>query len=176
MDFGANLETSVIQQAVQFLFAQAGEVLSAWRRRRRDPSASEPTRLEPPPTISVGEAIAPIPPPDQLTEDTLAELREAMEPVIAGRVDAADPAVLAAINELRKVLEAILGSPITLRGEEPRTIRVEDVKVRVREAQGTITGVLAALNQVVGSLEIRDVKVSADRVGKGAKITGVELT
>jgi hypothetical protein len=39
---------SALSEGVKFLYAQAGEFLSAWRARRREPEAPAPVALEPP--------------------------------------------------------------------------------------------------------------------------------
>jgi hypothetical protein len=43
-----------LEQGVRFLYEQAGEVLTAWRARRRDPAAPGPALLPPPADVTVG--------------------------------------------------------------------------------------------------------------------------
>jgi hypothetical protein len=176
MDFGATLESTVLQQAVQFLFAQAGEILSAWRKRRKDPAAPEPTILETPPGVTVGTGQTPRLPADRDVEDALHELRESLEPVVRGEIDPGSPEARAAADELRRTLEAVLGAPITIGSEDQRTVTVEDVKLRIADVQGDVAGVRAALDKLAGQLHIKNVQVDADSTAAGSRITGADLS
>lgn len=171
------LGTTVLVEGVTFLYAQAGEVLSAWREQRKDPQAPPPKILPPPAQVTVGPQQPPQPvadPTDRSMEDAIAELREIIEPVQAGNADPTSEAARKAAGTLRAYLEQILGASITLTGEQPRTLTIRDINVVARDTQGSVRGLRADLDKLRGDTTIE--RVSVDATGTKQDVTGVDLT
>jgi len=176
MDPLTEAATAALVQGVKFLYQQAAEVLSAWRARRRDRQAPPPNVVEPPGAVQVGR-MQPLPDPTSPEmADTLQELKDLVEPIMDGEVDPEAPAARQAVARLRELLEVIVGSPITLAGEPPRTVDVSDVDVVVQRVAGQVAGVRADLAKLQGPAFIRNVRVHADDVDSGGAVTGVDLT
>ena len=163
----------VLKEGVKFLYAQAGEVLRAWRKRKQDPKSPPPTVLKPPDEVSVGRP-DPLPNPvnDEML-DSLQELKDAAEAVKDGAVDADSSEARAVIANLRELLEASLRAPITLKGEAPRSVDIRDIEVTVKTVEGRVRAVTARLDKLRGNIE--HVRVRADDVKKGGDVSGVEL-
>ena len=160
-------------EGVRFLYQQAAEFLTAWRGRRRGADGAAPRALPAPAGVTVGPASPLADPPDDAVEDTLAELRDMLEDIVAGRMSMNDQAALTVIGDTRALLEALLRAPITLAGETGRPATIAGVKVIAQDVEGRVTGVRANFENV---REVRDVHVQADKVHKDAEVTGVDGT
>jgi hypothetical protein len=168
--------STALVEGVKFLYQQAGEVLRSWRERRRDRDAAPPAVLEPPAAVQLGQAAPLADPPSLELMDTLQELKDLVEPIKDGAGDVEAPAVRTAVANLRDLLEVALQSPITLAGEQPRTVEVSDVDVVARRVAGQVRGVRADLERLQGPASIRRVRVRTDDIDEGGEVTGVDLT
>src|SRR6266496_3240706 len=122
----ATLATTVVVEGVKFLYKEASEVLSAWRKRRQDKNSPPPKVIESPKEVTVGNA-RPLPDPaDQRMEDMLQELKDLAEQVKEGQIDPDSPEARTVLAGLRELLEVVLQAPITFAGEAPRTLRIAD--------------------------------------------------
>jgi hypothetical protein len=164
-----------LTEGVKFLYAQAGELLSAWRQRRRDASAPPPNVLETPETVTLQGARPPHEPPSRELEDTLQDLYELVQPIARGDLDPTAPDSRRVIANLRDLLEVALHAPITFAGEAQRTLDVSDVEVTVKRVAGSVTGLRAKLNDLTAA-SIHGVNVRAEDVEEGGTVTGVELS
>lgn len=171
----ATLATTVVVEGVKFLYKEAGEVLSAWRKRRQDKNAAPPKVLEPPKEITMGNARPLADPENQRMEDTLQELKYFAEQIKDGQIDPNSQEARVITGNLRELLEVILQAPITFAGEAPRTLRIGDINTTVQQVSGRVAGVRASLDKLQGSAEIRNVEVKAGDVQSGGDVTGVDL-
>ena len=163
----AGAAAGVIVEGAKFLYQQAGEILTAWRAKRRGEPAAPPKVLPAPEGVTVGPA-DPVPEaPNAEAIDTLQELKDLVEQIKDGTVDAQDPAAREAIAELRRVVEAALRAPVTFAGEQPRPGTISDLEVVTKEVAGEVTGVRTRLGQV------ERVRVETGDVKPGAKVYGV---
>ena len=118
-----------ITQGVRFLYEQAGEFLSAWRARRRDKDAGPARVLAIPAGVTVTGPQPVADPPGEDAFRVLEQLRDLVEPIQSGEIDIRSPAALAAIGQLRDVVEAALQAPVWFDGEPPRPLMVCDIRV-----------------------------------------------
>jgi hypothetical protein len=148
------VEGEAMRLGVQFLYAQASELLKQRKERKADTKAAEPAEL------------AQI---DAAALDQLATDMEALQQVLApyaegGRPISADDEHLArAVEGQRRVLERILGQDLTFQGETRDTV---SVRMDIDEVHGYVTGVTGT---PVGSADIR---MNIGSVGRGAVVTG----
>jgi hypothetical protein len=171
----SGVAAAVLTEGVAFLYQQAGEVLSAWRSRRRDPSVPPPRLIAPPSEVTVAHA-RPMPEPASAAAvDTLEQLRYLAEPIKDGVVDVESPAAREAIASLRDMIEAALQARISFAGELPRPLRIADVEVVAHRVSGRVTGLRADLAKLA-SAEIGGVRVQTDDVDRGGEVTGLDLT
>jgi hypothetical protein len=176
MDPLSTLTVVAITAGVKFLYGQAGEFLSAWRKRRQDKNAPPPRALEAPDGVTVSRP-RPLPdPPSEQTVQVLEELEKLVEPIQSGKIDATAPAARATVEQLRDVIEALLQTPVQLKGEPPRPLKVSGIRVVTEQAAGRVTGLRANLAKLPGGSEIRDVRVKTGDVLPGGEVTGVDLT
>jgi hypothetical protein len=172
----AGAAATALSEGVKFLYAQAGEFLRAWRERRREPNASAPVALASPPGVTVGDPHPVADAPSGEAIEMLQELKDLVEPIKDGAVPVDSPEARRTIAALRNFLESLLGAPITLEGEQPRTLEVSGVDVAVQRVAGNVAGVRAGMAKLRGQTEIRDVTVKAGDVEPGGGVTGVDLT
>ncbi len=164
--------TAALQEGVKFLYEQAGEVLRAWRARRRDPTAPPPVVVAAPAQVTVGSPHPGSSVPDPATVVTLEDLRADVERMATGELSVDDPGARTTIAALREVVEAALGAPITFVGEAPRSVRVTDVNVVVRDVRGRVAGVRLDTGQ---DADVRDVHVAAGNVEASGEVVGVQI-
>lgn len=176
MDPLTEAATAALVEGVKFLYQQAAEVLRAWRARRRDRQAPPPNVVELPGAVQVGRMQPLLDPTSPQMVDTLQELKDLVEPIKNGEVDPETPAARRAVARLRELLEVILGSPITLAGEPPRTLDVSDIDVVVQRVAGQVVGVRADLAKLQGPASIHTVRVHGGDVDDGGTVTGVNVT
>lgn len=174
MDLMAGVESAALVEGIKFLYEQAGEILKAWRERRRDSQAPPPGAIEPPVGVQV-ERVDPLPDPtDQAMVDTLQELKDLVEPIKNGQVNPDAAAAREAVARLRDLLEVIVCSPITFSGEPARAVEISVVEVVVERVSGQVLAVRANLGKLPG-LAIRKVRVETGDVEAGAEVTGIDL-
>jgi hypothetical protein len=166
-----------LEEGVKFLYEQAREFLTAWRARRKDPTAPAPVVVQVPEGVTMGPAQPRPEPPDDEAIETLQELKDAVERVKDGHVDVEDATARQAIADLRAMLEAALRAPITLAGETPRPVTISDIEVVTGDVSGRVTGVRARLDQLArAGGEVKDVRVQTGEVKAGAEVSGVDLS
>jgi hypothetical protein len=167
---------TALTEGVKFLYQQAGEVLSSWRQRRRNPDAPPPRVVEAPDAVTVPD---PRPLPEPVNEEmleTLQELKDLAEAIKDGAVDPGSPEARLTVASLRDLLEVALRSPITFEGEAPRTVDVTNVEVTVDRVRGRVTGLRADLAKLQGGASFRDVTVRAGDVEAEGDVAGVDLS
>lgn len=167
--------TAVVAEGIKFLYGQAGELLKNWRERREGNKDATPKALSPPPGITV-DGVAPMAePPDATMVDSLTALRGMLGTIRAGQLD--DPAVRAAMANMRDLIEVALGTRITFAGEAPRAeLTARDVKVTVQRVTGRVAGLRANLQKLTGKVAVGDVIVQAGDVESGGEVVGLDLT
>jgi hypothetical protein len=166
----------VLTEGVKFLFDQASSLIRAARDRR---AAAKATAEEVVPVPDTGVLDGPV----SATVDgalldrenrRLITLAGALAPYANGDAEVAtdDAHLLAAVADVRALLEALYGQRITLRGEsrEPSGTRV-DVKQVLGTIRGTAVGVEA--DSVQGATV--HVDQSATSVEAGGSVTGVKF-
>jgi hypothetical protein len=160
----------VLEEGVKFLYAQAGEVLKAWRARRADPVAPGPVMSIPPAGVTVGTVKSSRQEADLVTIDALAELRDDVQRHAADLDGLEAVATRRKIADLRDFLEAALGTTIRFDGEPPRSTQIAGVSVLAREVTGRVVGV------ALSDGTVRDVRVQSEDVGPGGEVIGVKQT
>jgi len=166
-------------EGIKFLYSQAGEVLKAWRERRKA-KAAEPQAGDDPLEVPVeaneildrGTTAAVV---DvsvlEARQQELVRLVGALSPYALGQVeiDLADEELAERAGELRALLEAAYGQRFTFRGEnrEATGTRVS-VRQVLGEVGGTVVGVEA---DVAGAAEVT-VDQQVDRVTTDGTVTG----
>jgi hypothetical protein len=171
----------VLSEGVKFLFGQAGELIKRWRDKKdaaKEPAAPAVQRIELalPPAFGGGtlradvdlDAVGP-------ASARLLELRAALSNYVDGvsEVTTADRALLRTTEDLRGVMETLLGQRLTLAGENrPATgTPVVRSEVNVGTVEGKVTGVAA--DEVTGG-QIES-KTTAQEVKEGGDVTGVRI-
>ena len=104
MDPLSTLAVAAITEGVKFLYGQAGEFLSAWRRRRQDKDAPPPRALDAPDGVTVTRPRPLADPPSEQTVKLLEELQQLAEPIQSGKIDATRRRP-GSIGQLRDVIE-----------------------------------------------------------------------
>ena len=176
MDPLSALTLAAITAGVGFLYQQAGEFLSAWRKRRQDKNAPPPRTLDAPDGVTLTRPRPLADAPSEQTEKLLEELQQLIKPILGGRIDATTPAARTAIEQLREVVEAALQTPVRLPGESPRPLKVSDINVVTHQVAGRVAGLRADLAKLPGGAEIYGVHVQTGNVEPGGEVTGVDLT
>src|SRR5215813_11648149 len=82
---------TVISEGIKFLYKQAGELLTSWRKRRDQPDADPPRALEPPGGVHMENARPVDEPKNREIVDQLQELKDMAERVKDGEVDPDSP-------------------------------------------------------------------------------------
>lgn len=162
----------VLEEGAKFLYEQAGKVLDAWRARRKDPGAPPAVVVAAPPDVTVGAPQPTKAVPDAETFHTLQDLRADAERIANGQMSADDPAARAKIAALRDILEAALGTSISLAGEADRPLRVSDVKTVANDVRGRLTGVRVADGQ---GATVSGVDVNVHDIEAGGEVVGVDI-
>lgn len=169
----ATLTATALTEGVKFLYAQAGEMIKGWRERRSNPDATGPRLVDPPKAVTVTPSRDPVvDPPDSAAEDTLANLKDAVERIKDGVVPVDAPESRRAMGLLRDYLEQLTGASITFEGEKPRTLEASDIRVEGERVRGNVRGVVAALDGLQAT--IKGVTVQGKDVD--GDVEGVRLT
>jgi hypothetical protein len=170
----------VLTEGIKFLYKQAGEILKGWRERHAgkksaDSSPSQTVIVESP--LLEGRLSA-----DKVDyhaverlEVQLREVRQELSDYADGidPVDTADPALLAKVDALRRMLEAVYQQRITFKGEHRPAGPTVEGRIDVEEVAGYVVGVRArtiAGGKVKGEVKAKHVEgeatgVDADRIG-----------
>jgi len=165
---------SAATEGIKFIYGQAAEVLSEWRRRRKqDPSDERDLDvpvlaravLDAPPSGSTASAAV-------IARDyqDLVRLSGALSPYALNQADvsAGDAELASAAGQLRDLLEAVYGQRFTFRGERrEHTGSLVSVRQRVGEVAGDVVGADAGVSG--GALAV-DQEVTTVR--EGGSVTG----
>jgi hypothetical protein len=166
---------AVISEGIKFLYKQAGELLTSWRKRRDQPDTDPPRALEPPEVVHMENARPVEEPKNREIVDQLQELEDMAERVKDGEVDPDSPEGRATAAALREMLEPLLRTPISFAGEGERSLTISDIEVKAREVVGRLTGLRADLAKLTGKVQISKVRAEADKVDQGGEVMGVDL-
>jgi len=174
----STIGAETLTMGIQFLYAQAGELLKRWRERREGgdagqalpaPEAGSAVLRNEPQGLTVDDAaLERLAPEIRELRASLAEYAEGIEKV------APDNTGLVQVTDaLRAALECVLGEDLTFQGEErPAHDPDVGVEVTVDDVAGYVAGIRA--NQLVdGRLRV-DVK--AKRVLPGGRVVGADFT
>jgi len=171
------LGAEALKQGIQFLYAQAGEVLKRWRERRDGESADSIV-----PVVNTASAVLDIA-PDHLQVDfgaldklepEIRSLRTALMDYATGvETVAPDPELLKLTDGLRCSLEAVAGQRLTLRGEDrPDADPDIDVSIHAGEVAGEVAGIVA---DYLEGLRIR-ASINVNKVEQTGTVIGVKGT
>jgi len=171
----ATVESATLTQGVAFLYAQATELLSSWRGRRRAADAPPPRALAPPLGVAVGGATPLADPPSDEAIDTLQDLISLVAPIQAGVIDPGSAAAHQVVTNLRGLLEAALRAPISFAGEAPRPVQITDIALALERISGRVVALRADLSKLPHGAEIRSIRITSGDLAPGADVTGVDL-
>lgn len=153
-------------EGIKFLYAQAAELLKAWRERRHDVPliASPALDAAPSPTLPDPEVI-------DCEREALLSLTSALAPAATGLVDidTSDPGLAQNAGDLRELLELIYHQRITFRGESRDAT---GTVVEVRQRAQTVSGALLGADAEVGGGAHVTVEQDLDTVTDGGTATG----
>ena len=173
--------TIALTEGIKFLYSQAGEVLKCWRERRDAAPATAQAEGTSPvdvklPDVFDGQlvdpkihfdAVAQVEPQLRQARSDVADYAQYIEPV-----DPRNEAVLAQVDALRRLLEAVYQQRITFKGEH-RPSSGPDVTGRIDAKQ--VAGYAAAVRAdiIAGGTVTAEAKV--DRVEQGGQLIGVDV-
>lgn len=170
----------VLAEGVKFLYGQAGELLTRWRKRQDEAAeaaraATEAIPVVLPADVFEGELVNPVIHYDALAaaHARLRELRRELVPYVeeGEPVDAADTALLERVDLLRGLLEAVYQQRITFKGEQrPASGPLVDARVEVEEVLGRAAALKAG---GIKSGAVR-AEAKAKTVGPGGELYGVD--
>lgn len=153
-------------EGIKFLYGQAGEVLKAWRERRRDvPIAESP-------------ALAGVPSQRPVDADVMAEEAETLVGLVGGlapyasgmaEIDLDDAELAERAGNVRAILEAAYGQRFTFKGEDREPT---GTKVTVKQALGRVAGTVTGVEGDAGPGAEVAVDQSAHAVEKDGSMTG----
>ena len=135
-------------QGITFLYAQASELLKAWREKRAATPPASPALDAPPTPRPADMAVV------EQRQRSLALLRAALSPYALGdvEIDLGDEELAARAGELRELLEAVYGQRFTFRGEQREPT---GSTVTVRQVLGTVEGNVVGAKADVGGGSLR---------------------
>ncbi|CAM5328840.1 hypothetical protein [Streptomyces avidinii] len=173
----AAVTVTVLTEGVRFLYDQAGALLARRRERAAEAGAAEESSPTPPVVAEPRELPAPDPILVERFEAELRGLRADLHEYASGvdPVTTTDPELLGRVDALRRVLEAIHGTPLLFTGEpgdpgEPDATTVVRGRVDTDEVAGYVAAVRA--ERPAGTVEGY---VRAKRVEQGGEVVGVDL-
>ncbi|MEV6710592.1 hypothetical protein AB0M48_01000 [Lentzea sp. NPDC051208] len=171
----AVVSAPVVTEGIKFFYGQAGELLKKRRERSEKKDESQAVLPAPPADVFEGE-VEQTPADFEVVEkfkDELPALWSALGPYAQGIgvVEASNTALLETTDSLRKIIEAVHGQRMTLKGEpRPESRPVVLGQVEIDDVAGEVTAVLARTvrsGQVSGT-------VKAKTVRQGGKVVGVQ--
>jgi hypothetical protein len=170
----ASVAAVTVSEGINFLYAQAGELLKRWWDKNDTQNSTEPERinLELPEKAFDGRLHDPVVHYDVLREsaDELETTYGRLAPYINGarRMETADAKFLALADQLRTMLEVVLEQTITFKGEQraPSGTRI-DASMKIGVVRGEATNV-----DLEGAGDVRS-DVDATTVEQGGKLTNV---
>lgn len=173
----ATLGGTAATESIKFLFAQATEVLKAWRdrRQRNSDDALEVPVAETDVLDGVPVGVELDTGTIQLEEATLVRLIQDLAPYAVGLsdVDPGDASLATAVSRTRDILERAYGQRLTFRGEDrAETGSRLTVTQRISQASGEITGVDA---ESIGRAVDIAVDQAAGEVREDGSVTGLRI-
>jgi hypothetical protein len=171
----ASVTAVALSEGIKFLYGQASEILKRWTARREGERDERPVAI-----VSAGAVAGQLEPaaPDwelvARLENELYRLRAQLNPYYEEikKPQAGDERLLDDVDALRRTLEAILGQPITLQGEQRPVDRlVVTGEAHVKDLLGKATGVEASGRD--GHFAGR---VDVDVARSGSEATGTKFT
>ncbi|WBQ07070.1 hypothetical protein [Kribbella sp. CA-293567] len=157
-------------EGIKFLYGQAGELLKAWRERRKDEELEVP--------IAPAEILDGTPGPATVDVAVLAarhlelvKLAGALSPYAQGlaEIDLGDPELAEQAGQLRGLLEAAYGQRFTFRGESREST---GTRVSIRQVLGEVAGEVVGVQGTAGSDATVVVDQQADQVTAEGSVTG----
>ncbi|OXM59540.1 hypothetical protein [Amycolatopsis vastitatis] len=164
-----------LTEGIKFLYTQAGEALKRWRERK-GAKTTEPVATQLPAAAFEGRLTEP-----HLDLAVVARLEQELRDLRAAvadyaqDIDEVDPGeenLLAAVEGLRRAMEAVFGQRITFKGEtRPASGTQVTGEAVVEEVFGYVAG-LRANRLIAGTVTGR---VSAKNVGPGGQVVGIDV-
>jgi hypothetical protein len=164
----AAMSAVALTEGLKFLYNQAGELLKARRERGQERATDTPAVVAEPAVLPLPDAAR----AERFARD-LRALRADLHEFVSGvdQVDPADGALVGRIDALRRVIEAVYGTPVVFDGEARRDgpLRVHG-RIDVEAVAGYVAAVRAErpAGQILG-------EVRADRVEPGGEAIGVDI-
>jgi hypothetical protein len=170
----SSLGIEALKQGVQFIYAQAGEILRHNRERSDadDLSGAQPASVGP---DALGSALTPLEIDDEAFErlaPDIGALRRAIADYAQGvkPVDPEDLALIRLTDALRRCIEAVIRQQLTLKGEHRPP---PDTDVAVSIDVDAVAGYVAGIRGSVPPGRVR-ASIRAGTVYTGGRITGVD--
>lgn len=183
----ATLGLAALTEGIKFLYGQAGELLKHWREQREKRAqktskaeetadAIEPANVVLPANAFEGRLVNPAIHLEALdaVAEQLSKLRQDLIPYMDGlkQIDPANKELLARVDALRRVLEAIFQQRITFKGEQrPSSGPDVEAHIKVEEVLGYVA--------VVRARQIKSGQVQAEgqfgKVAPGAEVVGIDV-
>jgi len=164
-----------ITEGIKFVYGQAAELLK--RRRERQATGVEPTaEIEPAHTEILDGDLQPLR-PDYEILDQLHERITALAVELSKYNDGLlepEPSTAAAVDELRRALEAVYGQRITFKGEHERDATGTIVAGALRIETIAGLAIAADVGEVKGPARIQG-SVESDTVESGGTVIGVRV-
>ena len=176
----AAVTTIAVTEGVKFLYNQAGELLKYWREKKKAAAAATPEPKPPEvklPEVFEGQLSSPKIHDDVLgrVEQNISDIRKELSEYADGvqEIEPTNEAVLAQVDALRQLIEAVYQQRITFKGEKGRAPSgpVAEGTIKVGEVEGYAAAVRAK-NFTGGQLKGT---ASADKVKSGGMLVGVDL-
>jgi hypothetical protein len=178
----ASVGSLVLSEGVKFLFSEAGDLLRRWRDRK----ASAPEEVGGRSVQTVALILPPALGDHPLSADVdlarvepvaerLLQLRGVLSNYVDGtsEVDPEDHALLRTADDLRGLLEDLLGQRLTLAGEKRPASGTPIVHSMLR--LGTVEGEATGVKVDTAKGGLIDSDASAQEVKKGGRLTGVRI-
>ena len=178
----AAVGTLAVTEGVKFLYSQAGELLKYWREKKKAAAAPAATAEPKPPEAKLpevfeGQLSSPKVHDDVLerVQQNISDARKELSEYVEGvqEIEPTNEALLAQVDALRQLLEAVYQQRITFKGEKGRAPSgpVAEGTINVREVEGYAAAVRAQ-NFTAGQLKGT---ASADTVKGTGQVVGVDL-
>ncbi len=174
----------VLTEGIKFLYGQVSDVLKRWRDHREQwaksaagapvPSESAPIPVQVPPILNGTfsspvihfDRVAPVEADLKALVGQLATYVQGIDPI-----DTQDGELLARVDALRRLLEAVYGQRITFLGENrpPSGEPVVSSVIDIKQIAGVVTGIKAQSINADARTDIR-----SDRSEKDSTVIGID--
>ena len=178
----AAIGTLAVTEGVKFLYNQAGELLKYWREKKKAAATPAGSAAPKPPEVKLpevfeGQLLSPKVHDDVLdrVQQNISDIRKELSEYADGvqEIEPTNEALLAQVDALRQLIEAVYQQRITFKGEENRgpSGPVAEGTIDVGEVEGYAAAVRAR-NFTGGRLKG---DAYADKVKSGGTLVGVDL-